>query len=60
MMQKGLGNLSSLETACEKDWEAGPKHLQESCDVLHETVQKCFQEMWLRGQQCFEDMKQRL
>jgi hypothetical protein len=60
MMQKGLGNLSSLETACEKDWEAGQKHLQESCDVLHDTVQKSFQEMWLRGQQCFEDMKQRL
>lgn len=57
-MQKGLGILSSLETACETSWEYEQKHIQKSCEALHEVVQQSYQEMWLRGQQSYEQMKQ--
>ena len=60
LMQQGLGVITWLESACEKDWEEGQKQLQEICNVAHETVQRSFQEMWVRGRKCYEEMKETL
>lgn len=59
-MQKGLSALSVLETACETSWEKEQKYLQENCESLHEVVQQSYQEMWLRSQQTYEQMKRDL
>ena len=59
-MQRGLGNLTSLETACDRDWEGEQKRLQENCEAVHEIVQRSFQEMWVKAQQRYEEMKQEL
>lgn len=58
-VQQRLGNLASLESACENSWEE-QKYLQDSCECLHDVVHKCYQEMWLRGQQVYEEVKQDL
>lgn len=57
IMQKGLDNLTLLETVCERDWDEGQKHLQESCEAVHAEVQRNYQEMWLKAQQCYEELK---
>lgn len=59
-MHKGLDALTSLETACERGWEEEQKRLWKSCEVLYEVVEQSYQEVWLRGQQCYEQTKRTL
>lgn len=59
-MQRGLGAVASLETACEQDWVEWQRHLQENCVTAHEVVNQCFYEVRLRGQECYEEMRRDL
>jgi len=57
---KRTEHCAFLESACEKDWEEWQRLLQESSDAAHEVVQQSFQELWVRGQQYFENIKREL
>lgn len=58
--ERGLNNLTTLETAFERSWEEQQNRLWESCEALHEVMQQSYQEMWLRGQDHYEQMKRDL
>ena len=60
LMQKGLGNVTSLLTACEKDWEDGQRRVQETCEAMYEIVQRSFTEMWHRGNDQYQEVKKDL
>lgn len=60
LMQRELGNLVSLETLCENDWSAWQRQLQDSSNSVFDTIQRCFQEMWLVGQQHYQEAKRNI
>lgn len=57
IMRKGMGNLTTVESACDSSWTEGQKQMQETCTAVHKAIEQCFQEMWHRGQSRYEEMK---
>ena len=60
LMQQGLGNVASLMTECEKDWEEGQRRVQETCDAVFQMAQRSFTEIWHRGNERYQEVKKDL
>lgn len=60
LMQKGFGNITSLMTQCEKDWEDGQRRVQEVSEAVFQIVQRGFTEIWYRGNERYREVKKDL
>jgi hypothetical protein len=57
MRQKGLGNLSTLESELERNWIEFQSSLETAKNQLWEIVENCYREEWYRAQASFEETR---
>lgn len=57
---QGLGNLTALETECDRSWEEGRNSIEKLCQSMTKLIKRTTQEMQQRGQKCYEKMKRDL